>query len=39
MSAKSSYLALVTAGVLLLGAGQGHAQPFPGFTYTDLGAL
>jgi hypothetical protein len=39
MSAKSSYLALVTVGILLLAGGHSQAHPFPGFTYTDLGAL
>jgi probable HAF family extracellular repeat protein len=39
MSAKSSYLALVAAGALLLVAGHSQAHPFPGFNYTDLGAL
>jgi probable HAF family extracellular repeat protein len=39
MSAKSAYLALVAAGVLLLANGPSNAHPYPGFTYTDLGAL
>lgn len=39
MSTKSSSLALLTAGVFLLAASHTNAHPFPGFTYTDLGAL
>ncbi|MBA4143809.1 MAG: DUF3466 family protein [Nitrosospira sp.] len=39
MSAKLSSLALLTAGALFAAAGHANAQPYPGFTYTDLGAL
>jgi probable HAF family extracellular repeat protein len=39
MNVKTFSLALLTAGVLSLAAGHSNAHPFPGFVYTDLGAL